>query len=169
MVYAVAAACSRTAILLITRAYLVGADARLTTWYSMLSSTAVFIAIAFTAQTWNMPHSVLNWIWLVTLSFATTAAILFIFLSTVRIGAFRTAVIMHLEPLSATVLSTVVLGEVVTAGSSDRGHHNAGCFDCIPGLEVAYRPRIRSRREHLNCSVELISPLTYSTNYRRLD
>lgn len=91
VVYAVAAACSRTAVLLITRAYLVGADARLTTWYSMLSSTAVFIAIAFTAQTWNMPHSALNWIWLVTLSFATTAAILFIFLSTVRIGAFRTA------------------------------------------------------------------------------
>ena len=117
VVYAVAAACSRTAVLLITRAYLVGADARLTrltTWYSMLSSTAVFIAIAFTAQTWNMPHSALNWIWLVTLSFATTAAILFIFLSTVRIGAFRTAVIMHLELLSATVLSTVVLGEVIT-------------------------------------------------------
>ena len=61
-----------------------------------------------------MPHSALNWIWLVTLSFATTAAILFIFLSTVRIGAFRTAVIRHLEPLSATVLSTVVLGEVIT-------------------------------------------------------
>ena len=114
VVYAVAAACCRTAVLLITRAYLVGADARLTTWYSMLSSTAIFIAIAFTAQTWNMPHSALNWIWLVTLSFAATAAILFIFLSTVRIGAFRTAVIMHLEPLSATVLSTVVLGEVIT-------------------------------------------------------
>jgi drug/metabolite transporter (DMT)-like permease len=80
----------------------------------MLSSTAIFVAIAFTAQAWNLPHSALNWIWLVTLSFGTTAAILFIFLSTVRIGAFRTAVIMHLEPLSATALSTVVLGDVIT-------------------------------------------------------
>jgi len=114
VVYGVAAACCRTAVLLITRAYLVGADARLTTWYSMLSSTAILIAVAFTAHTWNMPHSALNWISLFTLSFATTAAILFIFLSTVRIGAFRTAVIMHLEPLSATVLSASVLGDVIT-------------------------------------------------------
>ena len=49
-----------------------------------------------------------------TLSLATTAAILFVFLSTVRIGAFRTAVIMHLEPLTATILSGFVLGEVIT-------------------------------------------------------
>ncbi|MGC2080502.1 MAG: EamA family transporter [Xanthobacteraceae bacterium] len=48
------------------------------------------------------------------LSFATTAAILFVFLSTVRIGPFRTAVIMHLEPLAATILSAAVLGEVIT-------------------------------------------------------
>ena len=51
---------------------------------------------------------------LVRLSLATTAAILFVFLSTVRIGAFRTAVIMHLEPLTATILSGFVLGEVIT-------------------------------------------------------
>ena len=48
------------------------------------------------------------------LSLATTAAILFVFLSTVRIGAFRTAVIMHLEPLTATILSGLVLGQVIT-------------------------------------------------------
>ena len=113
VVYAIAAACCRTAVLLITRAYLVGADARLTTWYSMLSSTAIFIAVAFTAQAWTMPQSTLSWTSLIALSFGTTAAILFIFVSTVRIGPFRTAVIMHLEPLSATVLSAVVLGDVI--------------------------------------------------------
>ena len=63
----------------------------------------------------NVPHSGLAWICLVTLGLATTAAILFVFLSTVRIGAFRTAVIMHLEPLAATILSGVVLGEVIHA------------------------------------------------------
>ena len=46
-------------------------------------------------------------------SFATTAAILFVFLSTVRIGAFRTAV-MHLEPLTATILSALMLGQIIT-------------------------------------------------------
>ena len=112
--YAIGAACCRTAVLLVTRAYLVSADARLTSWYSMLASTAIFLVASFAQQAWNLPHSGLTWTYLVALSFATTAAILFIFLSTVRIGAFRTAVIMHLEPLTATILSALMLGQVIT-------------------------------------------------------
>ena len=111
--YAIGAAGCRTAVLLVTRAYLVGADARLTTWYSMLASTAIFLVASFAQQAWNLPHSGLAWTYLVALSFAATAAILFIFLSTVRIGAFRTAVIMHLEPLTATILSAL-MGQVIT-------------------------------------------------------
>ena len=34
--------------------------------------------------------------------------------STVRIGPFRTALIMNLEPLTAVVLSAIALGEVIT-------------------------------------------------------
>jgi drug/metabolite transporter (DMT)-like permease len=68
---------------------------------------------SFAQQAWNLPHSGLVWTYLMVLSFATTAAILFVFLSTVRIGAFRTAVIMHLEPLTATILSGAVLGQVI--------------------------------------------------------
>jgi drug/metabolite transporter (DMT)-like permease len=101
-------------VLLVTRAYLVGADARLTTWYSMLSSTVIFILASSVQSAWTMPHSGLTWTYLVALSLVSTAAILFVFLSTVRIGAFRTAVIMHLEPLTATILSGFLLGEVVT-------------------------------------------------------
>ena len=112
--YAIGAAGCRTAVLLVTRGYLVGADARLTTWYSMLSSTVIFLAASFAQHAWNLPHSGLAWSCLIALSFATTAAILFVFLSTVRIGAFRTAVIMHLEPLTATIVSSFVLGEVIT-------------------------------------------------------
>jgi probable blue pigment (indigoidine) exporter len=112
--YAIGAAACRTAVLLVTRAYLVGADARLTTWYSMLSSTLIFLVASVAQQAWNLPHSGLAWTYLVTLSLATTAAILFVFLSTVRIGAFRTAVIMHLEPLTATLVSALALGQVLT-------------------------------------------------------
>ena len=36
------------------------------------------------------------------------------FISTVRIGPFRTALIMNLEPLTAVVLSTIALNEVIT-------------------------------------------------------
>jgi drug/metabolite transporter (DMT)-like permease len=112
--YAIGAAACRTAVLLVTRAYLVGADARLTTWYAMLSSTAIFIVVSFVQGAWQMPQASLTWMCLIALSLATTAAILFIFLSTVRIGAFRTAVIMHLEPLTATILSGFVLGQIIT-------------------------------------------------------
>jgi probable blue pigment (indigoidine) exporter len=112
--YAIGAAACRTAVLLVTRACLVGADARLTTWYSMLSSTLIFLVASVAQQAWNLPHSGLTWTYLVTLSLATTAAILFVFLSTVRIGAFRTAVIMHLEPLTATIVSALALGQVLT-------------------------------------------------------
>ena len=112
--YAIAAAGCRTAVLLVTRAYLVGADARLTTWYSMLSSTVIFLVVSFAQGAWNVPQSGLAWTCLIVLSLATTTAILFVFLSTVRIGAFRTAVIMHLEPLTATIFSGFALGEIIT-------------------------------------------------------
>ncbi len=112
--YAIGAACCRTGVLLTTRAYLVGADARLTTWYSMLSSTAVFLAVSLGTQAWQPPQSTMGWIYLVAVSLATTAAILFIFISTMRIGPFRTALIMHLEPLTAMILSALLLGEVIT-------------------------------------------------------
>ena len=48
------------------------------------------------------------------MSIAITAAILFVFVSTVRIGPFRTALIMNLEPLTATIMSALLLGEVIT-------------------------------------------------------
>jgi len=48
------------------------------------------------------------------MSLATTSGILLIFLSTMRIGPFRTALILNLEPLTATILSALVLGDVMT-------------------------------------------------------
>ena len=112
--YGVGAGCWRVAVLLTTRAYLVGADARLTTWYSMISSTALFLAASLVVRDWNMPHSHLGWTALVVMSLATTAGILLIFISTMRIGPFRTALILNLEPLTATILSALVLGDVMT-------------------------------------------------------
>jgi drug/metabolite transporter (DMT)-like permease len=112
--YAIGAACCRTAVLLVTRAYLLGADPRLTTWYSMISSTVVFVAASAIQQDWQPPQTNLGWTCLVFMSLATTAAILFVFVSTLRIGPFRTALIMNLEPLTATLLSTLLLGDILT-------------------------------------------------------
>jgi drug/metabolite transporter (DMT)-like permease len=112
--YALAAACCRTVILLVTRAFLTGTDARLTTWYSLVSSTLVFLALSLGTQTWNPPQTSTGWLALVGMSIAITVGILFLFVSTLRIGPFRTALIMHLEPLTAMILSALLLGEIIT-------------------------------------------------------
>lgn len=112
--YALAAACCRTGVLIVTRAFLSDADARLTTWYSVLAQLAIFLAISLATRTWQPPQSEAGWAALVAMSLATTAGILFVFVSTIRIGPFRTALIMNVEPLTAMVLSALALGEVIT-------------------------------------------------------
>jgi drug/metabolite transporter (DMT)-like permease len=111
---AVGAACCRTTVLLITRSTLQGADARLITWYSMMSSTAIFVVISLATWNWNGPQTTYGWIALIIVSITVTIAVLFLFISIERIGPFRSALIMNLEPLLATVLSAPVLGEVIT-------------------------------------------------------
>jgi probable blue pigment (indigoidine) exporter len=112
--YAVGAACCRTGVLIVTRAFLFGADARLTTWSSIAAQLAIFVFVSLVTQTWHPPQTGGGWAALVAMSVATTAGILFVFVSTIRIGAFRTALIMNLEPLTATVLSALALGEIIT-------------------------------------------------------
>jgi probable blue pigment (indigoidine) exporter len=112
--YALGAAACRTGVLIVTRAFLVGADARLTTWYSVIAQAAIFVALSALTQTWHPPQTDGGWVALIGMSLATTAGIVFIFVSTMRIGPFRTALIMNLEPLIAMVGSTLVLGDVIT-------------------------------------------------------
>jgi drug/metabolite transporter (DMT)-like permease len=101
-------------VLLITRAFLVGEDARLTTWYSVVAQALIFVAVSLGARTWNPPQTSVGWAALVAMSVATTVSILVIFVSTVRIGPFRTALIMNLEPLIAMILSALILGDIIT-------------------------------------------------------
>jgi probable blue pigment (indigoidine) exporter len=112
--YALAAASCRTGVLIVTRAFLVGADARLTTWYSVIAQTVIFVALSAITQTWHPPQTDIGWAALIGMSLATTAGIVFIFVSTMRVGPFRTALIMNLEPLIAMVGSALVLGDVIT-------------------------------------------------------
>ncbi len=112
--FALAAAVCRTGVLIVTRAFLVGADARLTTLYSVIAQTAIFVGISAATQTWQPPQTSLGWAALVALSLATTVAIVFIFVSTMRVGPFRTALIMNLEPPIAMVGGALVLGDAIT-------------------------------------------------------
>jgi len=111
---ALAAACCRVAILLVTRATLLAADALQITWYSMVSSTVLFVAVALATLNWQPPVTPAGWIALVVLSVAITTGILGIFASTIRIGPFRTALFMNLEPPLATIGSAFLLGELIT-------------------------------------------------------
>jgi drug/metabolite transporter (DMT)-like permease len=111
---AIGAACCRTAVLLITRSALQGADALLITWYSLLSSTVVLAGASLLTWNWNAPQTAYGWVALIIVSATVTVAVLTLFVSIHRVGPFRSALIMNLEPLLATVLSAPLLGEVIT-------------------------------------------------------
>ena len=110
---ALAAACCRVALLLITRAAMQGADARLITWHSSISTTVLFVLLSLALMHWQPPENAYGWFVIVLLGIAMTAGILGVFASTARIGPFRTALFMNLEPPLTTVGSALVLGEVV--------------------------------------------------------
>jgi probable blue pigment (indigoidine) exporter len=112
---AVGAAFTRMAMLLITRAALVGADARLVTWYMLWSSMAVFVGVSLATWNWHAPHTAMGWVSFIGIGLTTTVAFLTLYVSTQRIGPFRTALYMNLEPLITAVLSAILLGDRLTA------------------------------------------------------
>jgi drug/metabolite transporter (DMT)-like permease len=112
--FAIGAAMCRTMILLVTRSLLQDSDPQLTTWYSMLSSTAVLVLAALLTWNWQGPQTAVGWAALIGVSIGTTISVLALFVSIKRIGPFRSALIMYLEPLLSTVLSAPVLGEIIT-------------------------------------------------------
>jgi drug/metabolite transporter (DMT)-like permease len=101
-------------MLLVTRAALAGADARLVTWYTLWSSMLVFVGLSLVTWNWQPPHTAPGWIAFVGIGITTTVAILALYVSTQRIGPFRSALYMNLEPLMTAVLSAVVLGDRMT-------------------------------------------------------
>ena len=108
------AACGRTTILLVSRATLQEADPKLTSWYTILGSTVVLGLVALATWNWQGPTTAGGWAALIGVSFGTTIAVLSLYVSIKRIGPFRSALIMYLEPLLSTVFSAPVLGEVLT-------------------------------------------------------
>ena len=111
---ALAAACCRVVMLLVTRATLQGTDPLQITWYSIVSSSVLFMASALVAWHWQPPATMSGWVALIVLAVAVMAGILGVFASTGRIGPFRTALFMNLEPLLATIGSALFLGEFIT-------------------------------------------------------
>jgi probable blue pigment (indigoidine) exporter len=114
LVAAVGGALCRVGMLLITRAALAGADARLVTWYTLWSSMLVFVGVSLVAWNWQPPHTAAGWVAFVGIGATTTAAILTLYVSTQRIGPFRTALFMNLEPLMTAILGAVILGDRLT-------------------------------------------------------
>jgi probable blue pigment (indigoidine) exporter len=111
---ALGAALSRAVFLLVARAELQEADPRLTTWNSLVSSTAAFAVAALITTNWHPPQTTLGWFSVLVVSVSTASGMLMLYVSTGRIGPFRTAVTMNLEPLLASLLSVPLLGEILT-------------------------------------------------------
>jgi probable blue pigment (indigoidine) exporter len=112
--FSFAGAVSRAAMLLISRALLAKSDARLITWYSLLSSTVIFVAISLATRTWHPPQTGVGWVALAAITIVTIVAILATFISTSRVGPFRTALVMNFEPLLTALGSALLLGQVIT-------------------------------------------------------
>lgn len=108
-------ALGRVTSLLVTRVALGGSDARLTTWYSLMPAALVFIATSGASGTLHTPGSAGIWLAVVVMGVTMILSTLGIFVSTARVGAFRTALTMNLEPVVSSSISFVVLGEAVTA------------------------------------------------------
>jgi drug/metabolite transporter (DMT)-like permease len=113
IIAALGAACCRVVMLLVTRAELQGVDARLITWYSLASSSALLALISLVTLTWQPPETVGGWLAVIAVSIAVTTGIMGVFASTMRIGLSHRAV-MNLEPPLATLGSALLLGELIT-------------------------------------------------------
>jgi drug/metabolite transporter (DMT)-like permease len=111
---ALVAAGLRVVSLLITRVSLRETDSRLNTWYSLVPSAMLFVLASLLTHTWNPPQSAYGWVAFAGMSITSTLSVLTMFVSINRIGPFRTALIMNLEPLVTTVGSVALLGEALT-------------------------------------------------------
>jgi drug/metabolite transporter (DMT)-like permease len=114
VVAALAAAVCRVLLLLLTRALLQGVNPLAITLYSMVSSTVLFVLASLVLLDWQPPATALGWVAVIALGISVMGGILGVFASTGRIGPFRTALFMNLEPLLTTIGSAVVLDEVIT-------------------------------------------------------
>jgi probable blue pigment (indigoidine) exporter len=65
-------------------------------------------------EAWNAPASLVGWGAFLGMTLTSTLSVLLIFISITRIGPFRTALIMNLEPLVSTLAIMALLGEVLT-------------------------------------------------------
>ncbi len=111
LIGAFGAAICRVVSLLVTRAALGGTDARVTTWYSLMPSAAVFVVASVLTGTFHPPLTAGGWLAFVGMGVTTTLSTLLIFVSTARVGAFRTALLMNLEPVLSSCFSFALLGE----------------------------------------------------------
>lgn len=108
------AAAMRVAMLLVSRAKLAHVDSRLVTWYSSWSSTVVLAVALLVSQDWAPPTGGVGIIAFLAMALVSSAGAAALFASTARIGAFRTALLMNLEPVVSTLGSMVFLGETLT-------------------------------------------------------
>ncbi|HET6609534.1 MAG TPA: DMT family transporter [Rhodopila sp.] len=114
IVSAFVAAICRVASLILTRAFLNGTDARVTTWYSMVPSTLIFVLASLYVGAWSLPETGAGWGAFVGISVCSTLSTLLVYISTNRIGPFSTALVMNLEPMATTLASVLLLNEVLS-------------------------------------------------------
>lgn len=104
----------RTASLLLIRSKLGGTDPRLTTWYTLFPSAVLFVVALVISGSFHPPLDTGGWFAFAGMSCASTLSTLLIFISTARVGAFRTAVLLNAEPVLSSGFSFALLGETAS-------------------------------------------------------
>jgi drug/metabolite transporter (DMT)-like permease len=74
----------------------------------------VFLAVSALTWSWHWPTGAPGWTGFVGMAFAVTVGIFALYVSTDRIGPFRTALFMNLEPLMTSALGALLIGERLT-------------------------------------------------------
>lgn len=114
LIGAFGASICRTVSLLLIRAKLRGTDPRLTTWYTLFPSAVPFVVALAITGSFHPPLDTGGWFAFGGMSCATTLSTFLIFISTARVGAFRTAVLLNTEPVLSSAFSFALLGETAT-------------------------------------------------------
>ncbi|MBL8383122.1 MAG: EamA family transporter [Burkholderiales bacterium] len=128
------------AVLVVTTRRVAHVDARRRTFWMMVSTTAVLGTGLVASGTFTPPESARGLAALAGVCVFYSIGLVALFTSATRIGPARTAVIMNLEPVAAILLSTLLLGQGLTAAQLGGG---ALALAGVLGAQLAQQARSR--------------------------
>ncbi len=112
--YATLAAVGVTTVIILNSRLVGGGDSRPVTLHMMASAAIVYTAVTLALGDWALPAGAPGWWGFIGGPAFYAAAIITFFIAMARLGPFRAALTMNLEPVSSMVFGFALLGQVLT-------------------------------------------------------